>query len=275
MNHIRGRCIAALIWVLLFAVGGEYRPPSLAQGELSRAAMVVRLGSGQVLVRVVSFAGDSITGLELAERSGLTIVSWSNMVCKIGPQGCDNPSTYNECVCHCTAQSGGCDFWRYFHWQDGEWQFSGTGAAAHLVPAGGIEGWAWGDNAARPPEIDPLAIWDARRLAPGLARVTSSASGFQIQVDLQGDENHNAAAAARYRRLGGAWSSQPIPLVRENDLFGGQLPAALQPGAYEIGVTFSDPEGINGSASITDTVHILGTERLYLPMLLAPTGRSG
>jgi len=253
---------------LLLSLCAAPPAPSLAQGGANRAAVVFRLGSGQIVVRVVSFDGASIEGLALVQAGGLPVVSWSNLVCKIGPQGCDAPSTYDECFCQCTSQSGKCEFWRYFHWREGQWQFSGAGAAEYEVPPDGIEGWAWGDNAARPPEIEPHAIWDARRVAPGLAQAAVVSHTLRVQIDVQGDENHNAQAAARYRRAGDAWSAA-ISLSRADGALNGAWPAPASPGLYEISVAISDPDGINGSAAITETVQIAGAERILLPMLLA------
>ncbi len=273
MDHRRllGVGMAALMLSLVIASGGVQHS-SLAQGVPNRAAIVFRLGSGQVIVRVVSFEGPSITGLDLARASGLPIVAWSNLVCKIASQGCDNPSTYDECFCQCTSQSGGCDFWRYFHWKGGEWQFSGTGAAEYAVPPDGIDGWAWGDDAARPTEIDPAAIWDARRLAPGTVRAAAVGGILHVQVDSQGDENHNSVATARYRRTDDTWDPEIISLMRLDNVYSGESSAPLRPGTYEISLVFSDQDGINGSASITETVEIAGSQRIYLPMLLASSG---
>jgi hypothetical protein len=275
MNRRKILGIAAAILLLSpFRANGGTRPSIMALGGPNRAAIVFGLGSGQAVVRVVSFEGASISGMELAEASGLPIVAWGNLVCKIGPQGCDNPSTYNECFCRCTGQSGACEFWRYFHWQEGEWQFSGSGAASYAVPADGIDGWVWGDSEARPPSIGPAAIWDTQRLAPGLAQVTAGSGTLDLRVDFQGDENHNAIGIARYRRMGEAWSPDSLSLARLNGGFRGQWSTQLQPGGYEVGVAFSDSDGINGSAIITGTLGVLGTQRICLPMLLSPADAS-
>ena len=149
------RTVLLLFLLFLGAIG-----PSFAQEE-HQAALVVDFGDGRVLVRVVSFAEDTISGVDLLRRSGLEVAMVSGgvgtAICAIEGVGC--PPTPQECFCAC--QGGTCRYWAYFHLRDGEWVYAGRGAADRRLGDGDVDGWVWGDGKSPP----PLRTWEEIRAA--------------------------------------------------------------------------------------------------------------
>lgn len=227
----------------------------------SHAAVVIRFGDGQWLVRVADGPGSPMTGLELLQDAGLALALCGGAVCRIGPEGCDYPD--EVCFCQCDASSEGCAYWTYSHWDDGEWRYSGVGAGGYTIGPGSIDGWAWG-NGAQPPEIQSGAVFDSLCLAPCLPQAEASQAAIHVEVDFRGDENDNASVLARCRRAGDSWPEEGTSLVRGPSGFGGRVAEEQGPGAYEVQLTYTDPDGVNGSAAwvLTTTLH-----GLYLPAI--------
>jgi len=118
-----------------------------AQGGGNRAALVVRAGDGSVQTKCVSFSEPAISGEELLNRSGMTVVINSNSgqggaVCSINGYGCAYPT--QDCFCKC--QGAKCEYWAYYHWVGGAWQYSQVGATGYQVKNGALEGWSWGQG---------------------------------------------------------------------------------------------------------------------------------
>lgn len=123
---------------------------------LNRVALVVQYGDGSLSTHCVEFAEPQITGLDVLLRSGLEVIylggGLGTAICKIGPQGCDDPGN-----CFCACKGTGCMYWSYWHWKDGAWQYSSAGASSYVVEPGSVEGWTWGKGTAsgapRPPDV--------------------------------------------------------------------------------------------------------------------------
>lgn len=134
--------------------------PTTAQ-EQRQAALVVDFGDGRVLVRVVSFAEETISGVDLLRRSGLDVAMVSGglgtAICAIEGVGC--PPTPQECFCGC--RGGTCRYWAYFHLRDGAWVYADRGAADRRLGDGDVDGWVWGDGKTPP----PLFTWEEIRAA--------------------------------------------------------------------------------------------------------------
>ena len=118
-----------------------------AQSGGNRAALVVRAGDGSMQTKCVSFAEPAISGEELLTRSGMTVVINFNSgsgaaVCSINGYGCAYPS--QDCFCKCQGKS--CEYWAYYHWVSGAWQYSQVGATGYQVKNGALEGWSWGQG---------------------------------------------------------------------------------------------------------------------------------
>ncbi len=159
------RCfrIVLLLWLLLGDIG-----PSLAQ-EQHQAGLVVDFGDGRVRVRVVSFAEETISGVDLLRRSGLDVAMVSGglgtAICAIEGVGC--PPTPQECFCEC--RGGTCRYWAYFHLRDGAWVYADRGAADRRLGDGDVDGWVWGDGRTPP----PLLTWEEIRAASLLPTPTA------------------------------------------------------------------------------------------------------
>jgi hypothetical protein len=107
----------------------------------SHIGLVVDVGDGTTLTRCVAFSEAEISGLDVLERSGLEVVTSQGAVCAIAGTGC--PAS--DCWCGC--QGTPCIYWSYWHWLDGAWEYSQTGAAGYMAHDGDVEGWRWGEGA--------------------------------------------------------------------------------------------------------------------------------
>jgi len=146
---VRGACCVLLVCSLLIFVA----TPLYAQ-EPNRAGLVVQFSDGTVVTRCVTFAEDEISGEDVLQRSGLTVIfdytsGLGTRVCKIEAEGCDVPA--EDCWCQC--QGSPCLYWNYFYVADGAWRYSGLGCGSRTVRDGDIEGWVWGDGRTPPPLI--------------------------------------------------------------------------------------------------------------------------
>jgi len=142
-------CILVMASLLLID-GIAYAQPS------NQVALVVQYGDGTLFTRCVDFSEGQITGLDVLQRAGLGLVYASGgggaEVCKIGPDGCDDPG---NCFCQCKGKD--CQYWSYWHLVDGAWRYSPFGASLYKVEHGAVEGWVWGigtpTDAPQPPAI--------------------------------------------------------------------------------------------------------------------------
>jgi hypothetical protein len=123
---------------------------SLLTPNSSQAAVVVRHGNGTVQARCVTFTEPSLSGLELLQRSGLTVTlettDLGQKVCLIDQEGCAYPA--ESCFCHCDAAETTCNYWTYWHLLNGQWRFAVGGAGSYQVKAGMVDGWNWGGGQA-------------------------------------------------------------------------------------------------------------------------------
>ena len=106
-----------------------------------RAALVVQNGDGSLFTACIAFETDSLTGIELLNRSGLEIATVTDpglgtAVCGIGSEGC--PST--DCFCSTP------NYWAYWQAGQGDWAYAVQGAEQSLVKDGMIEAWSWGEG---------------------------------------------------------------------------------------------------------------------------------
>lgn len=157
------------LWVFLFF--GAFL---LICGNIQRAAaqtpnrvgLVVAYGNGSVEKHCVSFADESLTGLEVLERAALTLqVSYNSVgaaICKIGTVGC--PA--DDCFCDSPP-----NFWSYWHLKDGAWSFSSLGASNISVKDGAVEGWIWG-----PGQSNPSDLVTFEEVCPNLSQPTDTAA---------------------------------------------------------------------------------------------------
>ena len=148
MNH--PRWLLLTFFLLLFALIRNVSADT--PRDVNRAALVVDYGLGITDTLCVEFTENSISGLELLQRSGLTIVNSGGSICGIEDTGC--PAT--NCFCACSSIDS-CIYWSYWLHVDGHWLYSSVGAEQASVVNGDLQGWVWGEggagNAPEPPNV--------------------------------------------------------------------------------------------------------------------------
>ncbi len=166
------RSSGALLWagrLLLVAVMLLAPHPALGQGA-NHAVLVTVFDADDVVTECIDFSGPEISGMEMLNRSALTVVTSAvvgqgNAVCKIGDVGCDFPG--EECFCQCPGVP--CAFWSLWLWQDGEWIASSRGADRTKVADGGMQAWVWSDGNIPPPAVNPASVCRLASAAPTTA----------------------------------------------------------------------------------------------------------
>ena len=167
----------ALLWSLIalftaLLVTGGMMPVWVVSAQNPyphHAGLVIRFGDGSVYTRCVDLGEDGqATGEEVLRAAGdLTIVAdysygLGAAVCKINHEGCNFPAEHCFCKCMMSNPDEPCVYWSYWHWIDGQWQYSQLGASSYTVRAGAVEGWQWGAgttmSAMQPPAIPFDAI---------------------------------------------------------------------------------------------------------------------
>jgi len=145
---LRAAVLGALVGSLAVAgmVGSAFSAPAPEAQTMNRAAIVVDTGSGPVS-RCVSFAEDSINGIEALNRAGLAPVvrgfsGEGGAVCGLNGVGCPADSTCLTCQAP--------NYWAYYRADNGAggFAYSSVGAGAIAVTDGDVEGWRWGTGAA-------------------------------------------------------------------------------------------------------------------------------
>ncbi len=145
---VRAAGLGALVGSLAVAgmVGSAFSAPAPEAQTMNRVGIVVDTGSGPVS-RCVSFAEDSISGIEALSRAGLAPVveGYSGVggaVCGLNGVGCPADSSCLTCQAP--------NYWAYYRADDGAggFAYSSVGAGAIAVTDGDVEGWRWGTGAA-------------------------------------------------------------------------------------------------------------------------------
>ena len=127
-----------------------------ASGALNHAGLVIRHGDGRLIYAYIAFPEESITGVELLRRSGISLVTigfggLGEGVCTIDDEGCP-ASDCRKKVC----QGNGPDapFWQYFRQTaPGDWRSLSLGASSTKVHDGDIDGWSWTGHDAGIPAV--------------------------------------------------------------------------------------------------------------------------
>jgi LPXTG-motif cell wall-anchored protein len=163
----------------LIATAALIVPVGQAQESQNQAGVVIRYGDGHVATSCVRFSEPSISGIELLQRAGVSVIAQSggigSAVCKISNDGCDYPS--EDCFCQC--KGGNCAYWAYQRLRGDHWAYSPIGASASQVQPGDVDGWAWGagsvQTGAAPPVIplDQICTENPVALPPTIPPPTS------------------------------------------------------------------------------------------------------
>lgn len=188
----------AVLCGLLIALGAL--PGRAAQEPVHAAGLVIDYGDGRVSYAWVPFLEESITGIELLERSGLSLVSVSfgglgDGICSIEGTGCG----VGECRSRlCQTSDRESPFWQYIRQDEsGEWKAFGLGASQSTVRDGDIDGWAWTGTPPKLPEISMSDI--ATRV--GLDSPASSGGSLPEALVVTSGEAPGNPAAAGWREL--------------------------------------------------------------------------
>ncbi len=113
-----------------------------------RVGVVVQHGDGSVQTQCITFPEETISGLEVLQRSGfdLNVDAGNSMgatICRLDGEGCSFPQ--EDCFCQCTGSD--CVYWSYWRQENGNWVYSNLGASNTQVHDGDVEGWVWGQGA--------------------------------------------------------------------------------------------------------------------------------
>jgi len=129
-----------LLNALLVALGTA--ETALAQSP-NRAAVIVRFDEDRQESRCVAFEEPEISGLELLQRSGLTLnlesAGMGSLVCGIEATGCPP----DDCLCQCKGGDS-CVYWSYWRQLDEGWVYAQIGATSSKIGDGAVDGWSWG-----------------------------------------------------------------------------------------------------------------------------------
>ncbi len=152
-----GRTAVSLaLWGLVVLLIGAIVGVGATSGqEPNHASLVVVYPDGRVETLCVQFDEETISGVELLRRSGLSVVfagsgGFGEGVCRIGETGCSDPG---NCFCQCSG--GDCAYWSYFALNnDGELRYQNTGASQRTLRDGDVDVWVWGSGRAPPAGVE-------------------------------------------------------------------------------------------------------------------------
>lgn len=139
--------VEALLGLANSPIFSEAPPQSGTTPTTGKAALVVTLADGSSLLRCVTFSGDNISGVDLVSASGLSLETAVDpargmAVCSIEGEGCP----VSNCFCDMP------NYWSYWHWQDGAWNYASAGSSSYVVSDGALEGWTYSDGQ-EPPQV--------------------------------------------------------------------------------------------------------------------------
>jgi hypothetical protein len=151
--------IILAITLLALVVMTEPMSTPVHADDPNQVGLVVRFSNGSTFTACVEFSEPELTGEEVLDRSGLSIVRDTSYglgaaICKIEGDGCDYPA--EPCFCQCEGVD--CEYWAYYHLDNGEWIYSGMGATWHTVQHGDVEGWSWGAGDPSGSDVEPPLI---------------------------------------------------------------------------------------------------------------------
>ncbi len=186
-NRVRALVLALVTLGLLWTQAG-------ATDKVNVAGLLVDYGDGRVSYVVIPFEEESITGIELFQRSGLDLLTvdmggMGAAVCEIEDVGCDLSACRTR-----MCQTGDPDspFWRHMMSTDDDtWRFSTRGASATAVEDGDVFAWFWsgGDPTGPSLSLDELArqagldLDEVRQSAPGDLNATIVTIGGELDED--------------------------------------------------------------------------------------------
>jgi hypothetical protein len=181
----------------------------VSSAAVNQAGLVVAFGDGRTLTFCIEFDEDSITGLELLQRSGLQLVTSNSSglgaaVCSIEGEGCQDPG---DCFCKC--KGGSCEYWAYYLYEDSAWKFSPVGAGNRSIRNGDIDGWAWGGGSGDAPNGNALACAEPTPTNTAIPPTTPQPSATSRPAATPAQSEPSATTAPQT-----AETSTPIPAMQ-------------------------------------------------------------
>jgi hypothetical protein len=219
MNGQLRALVFAALCVLALSLGGV----AFAHDEQNRAGMVIDYGDGTLTYAIVPFEEESISGIELLERSGVPLVTvdfggLGQAVCTIGERGC-GVGDCRQRVCQSADRDS--PFWKYFRLEDGEsWTVLPLGASSAKVEDGSIEGWSWTGTEPDLPVVDLeeigqlLDVDDSNGGTPSAVVRTFDASGQVLETESSGSSTLSYVAAVAV--IAGLAGVAGLLMVRRN-----------------------------------------------------------
>lgn len=130
---------------------GQEQKQEEPKNERTEAALIVNFGNKEYFIDCIDLglAGE-MNGMEFLKASGLSLIDNNGFTCKIEDVGCEILKCYN-CACP-DYEDPSCQYWSYWHLQDGKWEFSQVGPEQYTVKPGAVECWMWG-NQNTPPKL--------------------------------------------------------------------------------------------------------------------------
>lgn len=129
---------------------------------ISVAGLLIDYGDGRRSYAVVPFEESSVSGIDMLERSGLTLVTipfggLGEGVCSIEATGCD----VGDCRTRlCQSADRESPFWQYLRQKDdGAWAPAAAGATQARVEDGDVDAWVWSGEL---PDLPPLTVGSLR-----------------------------------------------------------------------------------------------------------------
>lgn len=174
MPRSRPQLNSILILIALVLVVSPVRPASAstASGDgvvpLHRAGLIVQHGNGTMTYAVVAFPEETISGIELLQRSGIEYLSvpfggLGEGVCQIEREGCE-ATECRRTVCQATRSS---PYWQYLdQTADRSWRAAPLGASGSKVSDGDVLAWSWSAGPPSLPGLDLPALGTRAGLDP-------------------------------------------------------------------------------------------------------------
>lgn len=128
---------------LLAALAGDYLIEPPESDGIHYAALVIDPGEGDVTTACVAFEEETLSGLELLDKSGLDYEIDEGFV---------------NNIIGFSAQEGETLYWSFWYFDGREWQFHNTGAGESIVEPTTIEAWRltnWEQIPSPPPDFIP------------------------------------------------------------------------------------------------------------------------
>ncbi len=176
-------------------------PVSAADGDVSIAGLIVDYGSGRVSYALVPFTEDSVSGFDLLDRSGLSLLAiefggLGQGVCAIEGTGCDIAACRSRL---CQSGDPNSPFWQYAQRrQNGDWATSPLGASSSTVADGDIEIWSWSSE---PPAPRTVSLDDIAREI-GIDLATLGDGGSLDPVSITSGQQPDASREVGWQEVG-------------------------------------------------------------------------